>query len=1333
MAELFDFSKFYKKKEVLTDAVIDMSGLALKSDALSYTQNEDGTLNESNTNISPTPNVKYYITGIKASIDKYPFVKEYPHSKPLEINDDLTIMVGDPLSDLVKAGIYRMPQTPERITDIKMYAKTDDESNSDLGMYIARTSISDGSVDELYFGDESSGLGITASNHRAITLYVTPRVEFMCGTPEGEGDENSVPKDSKFGVMSSYVTGERQNVTALMDPDAMSRAMGLLGFRGDRDVTSTWLTEDIDRHGKMRAVMDEDMFKARIERISERCQGNGYGISVKYYDQSYMQTVVSADGTEETKVDITSTNIGGKWSYNDLYSTDSAAEISSLFIKSGKVSQSGKTMGDFVSYVNSDDMETFAGETLIDTLTDPIPVIPNIRDAFGAYYYSREELRNAFFRYTRAMLPTGVIIRKFDDDKHDRILEYIENGEGLNVYRELKELEDGDPPIGTPALMPSYYLFVSHHKDWYAAVDHILVYEHVTGCSVFRDRSLLTEDTTGMDPVGNGFTDQWKFYTSRPARLMVPVSMTKPVRVSYKVFGRTRHRTERHSIGVRWAEVTFLDTTVHTEYPKVNDTPKRTLLIDRDATFNRDDDTGMFTLGFDNALEGGESNLVTGDIVGRDDVAVTILQGTFEYKRNTLNYVGEMEMGGELTASLDGIEDGSTVHVSYAYTDLQKTKKDNKRSNVTIRYEMPHLPYDDEVRRNALIEFGPFDQAAGAQITRRGTSYVDTMNTVDGWKIFYDSSRKLSEMRSGLGLHDKVSMLLAILKNEFGESRVELCETRRSADDQSMLCAGGASSSFLSWHNYGLAAKIMIYREDDHLTAIEDGSADMRRLIDIAEAFTKCCREGKFGTPVNVVWCGRLVIGANIFDWEFLPIGFGHKDAPKYRDLLFNQEDPVASLGYIDAESSGYLHAGNWQGSGPRILATSSSYISAEVINGHHFVNPDGVRDYEPPSNITLLNVFEFTNLIRTKMAANGSELGDTGSMYEWKIANPNSYRQLVTYFGLTGNMSAAKALIAGEYVEMYQDIFDMYYTEDPVTLVKSVLGDEYENVRIYIENSSDAGYISLANGHMYVKVRDTVPDIPFDQSNVFNQKQVDLQHLKYGRWDHGVFYDESERDFGYIESDEPCIDGYDAEGNPVRGTAYLLHSMLSAQMLEEFNNVKNSFENYNGQLLFDRYELGPNAGDYHLLENEFGVIAAQDLMSFDKLRSVYLKRDINAKAKHSSDGTVLGDGANEEDKGAIGSEDPILYPGSASGTDGSMDGSGTTSSLGRLAPGRSAVRESIFEKMVSNAQLSGLREASLTKEHIKIVPRLNKKVSVETLYKMIYKDRPIDANDLLI
>jgi len=202
---------------------------------------------------------------------------------------------------------------------------------------------------------------------------------------------------------------------------------------------------------------------------------------------------------------------------------------------------------------------------------------------------------------------------------------------------------------------------------------------------------------------------------------------------------------------------------------------------------------------------------------------------------------------------------------------------------------------------------------------------------------------------------------------------------------------------------------------------------------------------------------------------------------------------------------------------------------------------------------------------------------------------------------------------------------------------------------------------------------------------------------MKRGMWVKGVFYTEDELvAMGYkVEtvSDESFIEGFDNDGNVERGDARLIHSLIATQIKNEFDKIREMFDNFGGNLMYDHFKDGSNANMEPMLENEFGIIAGQDLIDFDKLRNIYRQKDINDNAsKSTTDGTIKGAGANEED----------------------ADG-----------------EESIYEKVVSNAQLAGIRKASLTKEHVQVNARANA-LTTEQLYKLITKGRMTSANDLL-
>ena len=130
---------------------------------------------------------------------------------------------------------------------------------------------------------------------------------------------------------------------------------------------------------------------------------------------------------------------------------------------------------------------------------------------------------------------------------------------------------------------------------------------------------------------------------------------------------------------------------------------------------------------------------------------------------------------------------------------------------------------------------------------------------------------------------------------------------------------------------------------------------------------------------------------------------------------------------------------------------------------------------------------------------------------------------------------------------------------------------------------------------------------------------------------------------------------------------------MVAEHVHNRFDEIRKNFENFEGALMYDRMGDSPNAGMTDMLENEIGLIGAQDLIEFDDLERV------------------------------IGTPDVLEEK---------VDGS-------------------IYEKVVNNAQLSGIRKASLTKEHIHIKDTPSKS-DAKTLYDLIQKGKGYMANDLL-
>lgn len=810
-------------------------------------------------------------------------------------------------------------------------------------------------------------------------------------------------------------------------------------------------------------------------------------------------------------------------------------------------------------------------------------------------------------------------------------------------------------------------------------IDRIKWYQLYTNESVFDNKTYIDK----RNEYGISTTP----YVFMPARFLVPVQMYKKVKVKYKRFGRTRHKTVKRSIGVRWCEVTFVDNDVYEAYPQNNDEPMQFYEIGQQASIIRNLDNTVSYV-FNEPIEGDTTDKIeTGKIT--QFTSGILLLVNYEGVQVNVTFNDSVTFNSSDSVDLDG----NTVYVVGIYVPLENTAKSDDRTKVRIEYKMPYIPYDAELRRWAFMTYGAFDQDPNASESREVPADPDSK--VPGWVIFKPSSKRIGDLRASMGIYDAVSILVGILRNTFGASCVELTETMRSIDDQELMSSGGGESTFLSWHNYGLAVKILINDPNTGLP-IEDGSDEFNTLIDVAEAFTKACGTGAFGKPLNVIWCGRLKIGANNFVWEFLPIGVGHKDIVKAREATLNQEDPVASLGYVNVNAEHMVYQTKPDRKIPYILASSSQYINSMVINGEHYVNPKYIRNFVPPHDIVLNNIIEFCNLIQAKMQANGASLNNRASIYEWKSLNDKSYKQLLLYYGLTGSITAAKALVSGEYVEMYKDTIDCKYSENCVDMVKDFLGNLYQEAKIYVEDAADGGaWLSLADGKLHIKCTDIRPIYNQNsKDNFFGEKIAPVECTERGLYIDGVFRNEAELEaMGYqLErvSETSFIDGFE-DGNVVGDDAMFLHSLVATQIKEEFDKLRELFENYGGSIMYDHFADGPNASMADMLENEFGLISGQDLIGFDELRAIFNQKNIEDNAGKYSDGTTKG-------AGGIGSS------GNSSGN--------------------------IYEKVVSNAELAGVRKASLTKEHINVTVKQNS-MTTEQLYKAIMKGTMTQANDM--
>ena len=794
-------------------------------------------------------------------------------------------------------------------------------------------------------------------------------------------------------------------------------------------------------------------------------------------------------------------------------------------------------------------------------------------------------------------------------------------------------------------------------REFNRVVNRIKYFEYYTADSVFESKEMILKisDCYGVDRT-TGVPITAKF----PARMLIPTRIYRKVKKKKRFLWFWRTVTKMQCIGIRWTEIRFINVGLYSKYPKDMHIPERTIWFESDYT--KSSSNIIVTREIPQDLEHGKK--VSLKIAGVDEeISATIVDAH--------------------TISVDTSTNiPATGQTQYFKVGLEDTKSGDETSQVNIEYNLPYFPYDEEIRGYAFGTYGPFDQSRYAIKDRSGSFGSGK----DGWKIFYDTSKEISALRKGINIYPSVAYLLKILKDEFGKDRVELLETTRSVDDQRARCLGGSESAFLSWHNYGLAVKIMIY-QDDRQTPIKDGSDDMMKLVEIARTFTENCIKGTYGARFNVVWCGRLTVGADLFDWEFLPIGVNHKDAPKFRDSLISQRDPIVDFSYVPAAK--YAKSPSTQLLKDKttqwIPKNSSVYKNADRFGDVPYVSPKSIRNFKFPKNLPLINLIEFIRMVQLKMDAYGTKMPNKGDMYEWFNKNRVAYQQLLVYFGMMGNLQSFRALLAGEYITRFKPIVLSYYSTDPIAFVKNFLGDEYYNVQIRAEDMIDASYITLADGRLHIPCGDGRPYLPQSVDNMYDQKQVTKEHYQRGRWINGLFVPATKED-EYV-SNSSVIGGYN-NFVAVGGDAYILHAFIGDQIKQEFDAIVKMFEGYKGELMFDSFYNGPYADKYEQLENEFGIIAKQDLIDFDSLKEMLTVEDLNDQSNGNAITTKT-------------TEDGTEY-------------------------------KDIYEKVVSNAEVAGMKLASLSSEHLEVNPPKAETVTIEDVYKILNNGNAPTANDIV-
>jgi hypothetical protein len=317
------------------------------------------------------------------------------------------------------------------------------------------------------------------------------------------------------------------------------------------------------------------------------------------------------------------------------------------------------------------------------------------------------------------------------------------------------------------------------------------------------------------------------------------------------------------------------------------------------------------------------------------------------------------------------------------------------------------------------------------------------------------------------------------------------------------------------------------------------------------------------------------------------------------------------------------------------------------------------------------------------------------------------------------GNFSIVKKLISMDYLSIMDNLINMA-NSDPVNFVRKFLGlKEYMNIRIYPDGlERDSGFISLHDGKISVAVLQCRSIHPEGFGNMFGEKYADFTTIEFGQIQDGVFIPEFDKDpttgvvtenkMDMIRSEKAVISGYDHDGNvilppgitEIDGTvlpasdAYFLHVIIKDKILESMKIMRESYEKLKTDFLHDNFSNSPNAKK--MLENEFGVIYSQDLLTFDDLRDVYRKIEIN-KAGNSSLGDKRGVGGN-------------------------VDVDVTDIDLNR--------DQSVYEKLISTTQLTGIQFSRNTKEKPTIEPL--KRESIETVLKRFRGDVSPDVRDIL-
>lgn len=1079
---------------------------------------------------------------------------------------------------------------------------------------------------------------------------------------------------------------------------------------------------------------------------------------------------------------------------------------------------------------------------LLDELNDIRESLMSITDDHGVF-------DDSFIGAMSDVFTPDTFVELFDKINQNRCGDVVSR---LGRYLDKMKTSAIAGSIFTAGLSLLIYAFIddlsdihSRLKHWYKRAKR---FEYYVGESVLNNGMSIGELNNESDKTPK-LIDRG-YYTRLP-RYLIPVDYgSKKVKYRRKNWlGKVEVATRKKDLGIRWVELRFVNAFVYNLHRKseritglqVPDVYSPTSMLDWDIksitfNYNRTKSYGVFdvidsinkllksdvpaTLTLSNAqteINPGTSIFFeiydTSNVLPANRSKMAAIWNGVVLNDTQIAFI----VPGSFVQSFGVNANVTNLVISRYVKPFPATKPNMNPINCQLEYKIPYLPTDRDIRDYVFHQYGPIDQSEfamrwsefkklndmglGAGTEYSGGGLVNMLDAYSaryprttGFQIFRDTSDSIADMQSILDIHAKASFLYTILCDAFGVSRVQIIETVRSHDDQETLQVDGPASNFLSWHNYGLSIKINVY-ESNSMVTIRDGSKDFFRLMKISEAFTEACLLGKLGAPCNVVWCGRLKTGPNIFVWEFLPLGIDHRDVVKFRDAYFNQLDPFEVVNPIDVDTIGFVTS-----SAPNnrviipsreveldraldslansinrdtasedvlellsdvdllrdmhdamppaarltekadafraltrlvkpypayIMKSSKAYVNAYVhIDGSHFVSPMDIANYPISRGLILKDIQEYFYMIANKFKANGSKLKEDQRIIDWKLTNPISFGQMLMFYSLIGSYTVTRSLLAADYLSRYESLISEANI-NPIKFVREFLGmQSYLDIKIYPDGlERDAGYITLHDGKLSVSVMQCRSIHPEGYTNMFGEHQSSFLTIEFGQVQDGIFIPEYNKDsktgvvtkntMQLIKSSSAVLSGYAPDGSVIgprgytlsngeklnMGDGYMLHVLIKDKILDELKVIREMFDGLKTEFLYDYFSNSPNQN--HTIENEYGVIASQELMTFDELADVYRRITINT----SNDTNSLGDKQG------------------AGNTSGSVDGDDTYPE----DPNRD---QSVYEKLVSATQFTGIQFSRNTKEKPTIEPIQKNKL--ESIIKRLSGDRSPDVRDII-